>query len=78
MLYIAVFLRLFHLAALSDNRRPPRSKVLLEKLIVTQLEKKSLEFYGTRRFITVFTRTYNWSLSWARCIQSTNSHPISI
>jgi len=28
----------------------------------------------TRRFITVFTRTHHWYLSWARCILSTPSH----
>jgi hypothetical protein len=33
----------------------PRSRVLLEKLTVTQLVKKFPSFYGTRRFITVFT-----------------------
>jgi hypothetical protein len=32
----------------------PRIRVLLEKLTVTQLVK-FLAFYGTRRFITVFT-----------------------
>jgi hypothetical protein len=36
------------------------------------------EFYGTRRFITVFTRALHWSLSWARSIQSIPSHPISL
>jgi len=30
--------------------------VLLEKLTVTQLAKKFSTFYGTQRFITVFTR----------------------
>jgi hypothetical protein len=35
-------------------------------------------FYGTRRFITVFTRALHWSLSWARSIQSIPSHPISL
>jgi hypothetical protein len=36
--------------------------------------------YGTWtwRFITVFRRERHWSLSWARCIQSTTSHPISL
>jgi len=29
-------------------------------------------------FITVFTRAHHWFLSWARCIQSTSSHPISL
>jgi hypothetical protein len=51
---------------------------LLEKLIVTQLVKKFPAFYGTWRFITVFTRARHWSLSWARWIQSTHSHPTSL
>jgi len=32
-----------------------RSRVLIEKLIVTQLVKKFSEIYGNRRFIRVFT-----------------------
>jgi hypothetical protein len=35
-------------------------------------------FYGTRRFITVFTRAHHRSLSWPRSIQSIPSHPISL
>jgi hypothetical protein len=35
-------------------------------------------FYGTRRFITMFTRAFHWSLSWARSTQLTPSHPISL
>jgi len=49
---------------------------VLEQLIVTQLVKKSHAFYGNRRFITVFTRTRNWCLSWTSCIQSVPSHTI--
>jgi len=30
-------------------------------------------FYGTGRFITVFTRIHHWSLSSARCSQFTTS-----
>jgi len=56
---------------------PSSSRVLLEKLIVTQLVKKLPVFYGTRRFITVFTRACHKCLSWARCIQFTPSHPVS-
>jgi len=41
----------------------PWSEVLLEKLTVTELVKKFSTFYGTRRFITVLTRTRYWSLS---------------
>jgi len=39
------------------------SRVLLEKLIVAQLVRKFPAFYGTRRFITVFTTARHWSLS---------------
>jgi hypothetical protein len=38
------------------------SKVLLDKLIVTQLVKEFLAFYGTRGFIAVFTRARLWTL----------------
>jgi len=33
-------------------------------MAVTQLVKKFPAFYGTRRFITVFTTALHWSLSW--------------
>jgi len=35
----------------------------LEKVIPAQLVKKFPAFYGTRRFITLFTRTHHWTLS---------------
>jgi hypothetical protein len=38
------------------NYLTPWSRILLEKLIVFQLEKKFPALYGTRGFITVFTR----------------------
>jgi hypothetical protein len=60
------------------NWLTPWSRVILENLIATWLVKKFLAFHGTPRFIIVFTRAYNWSLSFARCIQSTPSHPISL
>jgi hypothetical protein len=37
----------------------PQSRVLLEKLTVSRLVKKFPTFYGTRRFITVFTSATN-------------------
>jgi hypothetical protein len=49
---------------------------VLEKLIVTQLVTKPPAFYGTRRFIIVFTKARYWSLSCASWIQSTTFHPI--
>jgi hypothetical protein len=54
------------------------SWALLEKLPLVSLLKNFAVFYGTRRFSTVFTRVFHWSLSWARLIQSISSHSISI
>jgi hypothetical protein len=55
----------------------PRNRVY-EKLIVAQLMKKSSVFYGTRIFITVFSSTCHWNLSWASWIQYTTSRLISV
>jgi len=44
----------------------------------SQLVSKFSTSNGTWRFITMFRRACHWSLSSARCIQSTTSHPISI
>jgi hypothetical protein len=54
------------------------SWVLLEEPPIVQPLKNFPEFYGTRRFITVFTRTLHWSLSWASSVQSIPFHPISL
>jgi hypothetical protein len=50
----------------------------LEKLPILQPPKNFSACYGTRRFITAFTRALHWSLSWSRSIQSLPSHPISL
>jgi hypothetical protein len=50
------------------------SWALLEKPPIVQSLKNFPAFYGTRRFITVFTRALHWSLSWARSIQSIHIH----
>jgi len=57
--------------------RTPRSRILLEKLTDPQAVKKFREFYGTRRFITAFTRAHQLSLFSARSIKSMSYHPIS-
>jgi hypothetical protein len=54
------------------------SWVLFEELRASELIKKFLAIYRTPRFITVFARARYWFLSWARWIQSTASHPISL
>jgi len=41
----------------------PWSRVVLERLMVTQLVKKFPISYRTQRFITVFTTLCYWSLS---------------
>jgi hypothetical protein len=48
----------------------PWFKTLFENLIVNQPDKKYF-FYGTQRFITVFTKARHWTLSWASWIQVT-------
>ena len=54
------------------------SRIILEKLIFSQLVKKFPAFYGTRRSITAFTRPSHVSLSWTRSIQSMPHHiPLS-
>jgi hypothetical protein len=50
----------------------------MEKPPVVQLLKNFPTFYGTRRFITAFTRALHWSLPWARSIWSIPSYPISL
>jgi len=45
-----------------------------DKLTVAQLVKKFPAFYGTRKFIAIFTTAYHWPLSWAIWIQFTNFH----
>jgi hypothetical protein len=55
------------------NELTPWRRVLFEKPTVTQLVKKFPAFYGTWRFITVFTTARHWSLSWDKCV-----HPISL
>jgi hypothetical protein len=55
----------------------PRSRFLLEKLTGSQLVKKFPAFFGTRKFITAFSRARHLSLSWARSSQSMLPHPTS-
>jgi hypothetical protein len=48
----------------------------LEKLPVAQLPKSFVTYYGTRKFITVFTRAFHWSLSWAWSVQPIPPYPV--
>jgi hypothetical protein len=53
-------------------------RALLEKPQVMQLLKNFPTFYGIRRFVTMFTRALDWSLSWAKSIQPIPPHHISL
>jgi len=55
----------------------PWSRVLLEKLIGSQLVKKFTTSHGIRRLIITFTRAHHLSLSSARSIQSMPPHHTS-
>jgi hypothetical protein len=48
---------------------------LFKKLTVAHPVKKLPVSYGTRRFITAFTRARHRFLSWTRWIQSTHPNP---
>ena len=54
------------------------SWALLEPPPILQLLKNFPTFYGTRRFITMFTRALHLSLSLDRSIQSIPSHSVSL
>jgi hypothetical protein len=56
----------------------PWSWAILEKPKVAQLFKNSASFYGTRKFITVFTTAHYWTLSSAGLMQSIAPHHISL
>jgi len=62
---------------LLTNFITPWSRVLLQKLIGSQLVKKFPTFYGTRRFTTAFTSSRHLSLSWTSSTQSMSPFPTS-
>ena len=55
----------------------PWWRILLRKPTGSQLVKEFPAFYGTRRFITAFTRARHVSLTWASSIHSIPPHPTS-
>ena len=55
----------------------PCSRVLLEKLTGSAASQKIPRIFGTRKFLTVFTRARHMSLSWANSIESPQPPPTS-
>ena len=53
----------FPVITVSSKRWPLLTRLLLHKITASQLVKKFPAFYGTRRFITEFTRSCHLSLS---------------
>jgi hypothetical protein len=54
---------IMHTFCLKQDSLTPWSWALLEKPPVAQLLKNFPTFYGTQRFITVFTKALHWSLA---------------
>lgn len=52
----------------------PGSRILIQKLTVTQPAKEFTASYGVGKFITVFTRPCLQPIFWAKCIQSLPSN----
>jgi hypothetical protein len=67
-----------HLVRWSDYWLTSWSPVLIKNPAVAQLLENFPTFYGTRRFITVYTGARKWPLFWARLIHSITPHPISL
>jgi len=61
--FLLSYLLAFSLTYLLTYLLSPFSRVLLEKLTASQLVKKFLTFYGTRKFITALTSARHVSLS---------------
>jgi len=59
-----------HVYYVQNNKVTPWSRVVLEKLTVTQLVKKFPTFYGTQMFINMFAK-HTFS-----CIAYDNAKPI--
>jgi hypothetical protein len=55
-----------------------RKKGLLEKIIITQLLMTYHAFYGVRKFIIMFAKPHDWTLSWARLIHFTACYHIHL
>jgi hypothetical protein len=57
-----------------NGQLTPWSTVLLQKLTVARVLKKFMAFYGSRRFITMFTRDIHWTPSFVTRIQFISLH----
>jgi hypothetical protein len=51
-----------------------KTGILSGAFIIATSWKESI--YGTRRFITVFTKALHWPVSWARSVQSIPPRPM--
>jgi hypothetical protein len=55
----------------------PWNRVFRGKLLVPNVVEKLPAFYGTRKFITVFTRARHFSVTAARWNESMSPHPVN-
>jgi hypothetical protein len=76
-IYLSIYLSIY--PSIHPSIHPsPWSRILLEKLLVTQLVKKFHQLIEPKSFLPCSQGVRHWSLSWARCFQSTPSHPTSV
>jgi len=75
-LFIRITILSFRQALFWREHLAPWSRVLLEELMVSQLVKKLLLFFGTTNYITVLKRICHLFQFWARQIQFTLSTSI--
>jgi len=60
--YIVGFDFFFIILQCYIHRQTLRSRAFLQTLTIAQPANEPSAFYGIRRFITVFTRVYQWAL----------------
>lgn len=77
ILYVPIFKFHFVIIDTASNRRTnSMQQVHPERIMHPQIVRKQVAFYGTCRFITMFTPARLLSLSSAKCIWSTIFIPI--
>lgn len=68
----------YHNVSISCHLRTARSEVFVEMMDIPHLVKKFPALYETKSFTTMVTKAHHLLPSWARLIQFTPSHPISL
>lgn len=76
--HVAVIRRRLTIDKDEQTLRTKWNTVLPDMLTKAQVVRKFPAVHGTKRLTNVFIRACHWSISWARLIQLTHSHLISL